>query len=261
MEDPISPTETTQDAMFGDTVTAWFSFPGRPKPWTFASWWIWLPPCTGGYRPWLKKWRRSSRTTCKAWVTGWWFIFIFHPLNWEDSIWVVYICDGGSIINQVTSQRSTWDSLATGIMRMSLRTWFIPSQRMWTKWKLSCGSWKLKVVVISAKMCWQATMSKYEQSDWLTRKKIKNIDTEHYQVLVPVNDSAPVVNQAHLLTGLEKAVQLEWSSTAGVLCLLSQTPHHGWRFQQDFQARNGRRPPKERGLWGRYPKQSATHSV
>lgn len=38
-----------------------------------------------------------------------------------------------------------------------------------------------------------------------------------------------------VLTGLEEALKLEWSSTARVLYLLSQTPHHGWRFQQDFQ--------------------------
>lgn len=36
--------------------------------------------------------------------------------------------------------------------------------------------------------------------------------------------------------GLEEALKLEWSSTARVLYLLSQTPHHGWRFQQDFEA-------------------------
>ena len=35
--------------------------------------------------------------------------------------------------------------------------------------------------------------------------------------------------------GLEEALKLEWSSTARVLYLLSQTPQHGWRFQQDFE--------------------------
>ena len=38
-----------------------------------------------------------------------------------------------------------------------------------------------------------------------------------------------------VLTGLEEAAKLEWSSTARVLYLLSQTPHHGWRFHGDFE--------------------------
>ena len=42
--------------------------------------------------------------------------------------------------------------------------------------------------------------------------------------------------------GLEEALKLEWSSTARVLYLLSQTPHHGWRFQQDFEASSGQMP-------------------
>ena len=41
-----------------------------------------------------------------------------------------------------------------------------------------------------------------------------------------------------VLTGLEEALKLEWTSTARVLYLLSQTPHHGWRFQSEFKARN-----------------------
>ncbi|CAK9062625.1 Alpha-protein kinase 1 (AK1) [Durusdinium trenchii] len=35
-----------------------------------------------------------------------------------------------------------------------------------------------------------------------------------------------------VLTGLEEALKLDWSATAKVLYLLSQTPHHGWRFHQ-----------------------------
>ncbi len=38
-----------------------------------------------------------------------------------------------------------------------------------------------------------------------------------------------------VLTGLEEALKLEWSATAKVLYLLSQTPHHGWRFHVDFE--------------------------
>ena len=33
-----------------------------------------------------------------------------------------------------------------------------------------------------------------------------------------------------VLTGLEEALKLEWSATAKVLYLLSQTPHHGCAF-------------------------------
>lgn len=38
-----------------------------------------------------------------------------------------------------------------------------------------------------------------------------------------------------VLTGLEEALKLEWSATAKVLYLVSQTPHHGWRFHVDFE--------------------------
>lgn len=48
-----------------------------------------------------------------------------------------------------------------------------------------------------------------------------------------------------VLTGLEEAVKLEWSSTAKVLYLLSQTPHHGWRFHQDFEISTDRQTIKD----------------
>ena len=38
-----------------------------------------------------------------------------------------------------------------------------------------------------------------------------------------------------VLTGLEAALNLTWSSTSRLLFLLSQTPNHGWRFHTDFQ--------------------------
>ncbi|CAE7224830.1 ak1, partial [Symbiodinium pilosum] len=38
-----------------------------------------------------------------------------------------------------------------------------------------------------------------------------------------------------VLTGLEAALNLTWSSTSKVLYLLSQTPNHGWRFHSTFE--------------------------
>eukprot|EP00438_Fugacium_kawagutii_P004899 Skav229212 [mRNA] locus=scaffold2439:88556:89158:+ [translate_table: standard] len=48
-----------------------------------------------------------------------------------------------------------------------------------------------------------------------------------------------------VLSGLEEAAKLEWSSTAKVLYLLSQTPHHGWRFHQDFEVSADRQAIKD----------------
>ena len=45
-----------------------------------------------------------------------------------------------------------------------------------------------------------------------------------------------------VLTGLEEALKLDWSSTGKVLYLLSQTPNHGWRFHSDFQVSNEKNP-------------------
>lgn len=38
-----------------------------------------------------------------------------------------------------------------------------------------------------------------------------------------------------VLTGLEEALQLKWTATTKVLFLLSQTPHHGYRFHQKLE--------------------------
>ncbi|CAK9059438.1 Alpha-protein kinase 1 (AK1) [Durusdinium trenchii] len=48
-----------------------------------------------------------------------------------------------------------------------------------------------------------------------------------------------------VLSGLEEALKLEWSSTARVLYLLSQTPHHGWRFHKALEVNSDRATLKE----------------
>lgn len=73
-------------------------------------------------------------------------------------------------------------------------------------------------------------------------------DEEHPVVHAFTSDVGQVKNQLRQLrargggdqcedvvTGLEEAAKLDWSSTAKVLYLLSQTPHHGWRFHTDFK--------------------------